>query len=86
MSTIEIIAFGSLWLTLLALALLLLLLYRQVERAYQRASREQASGLAPGVEVPELEILTATGIETFSLPVRRRPHAAGLRRERLRCM
>jgi hypothetical protein len=68
MSTIEIIAFGTLWFVIVMLALLLLLLYRQVERAYERAALGQAAGLPPGTEAPEIEVLTADGTETFGFP------------------
>jgi hypothetical protein len=62
MSPAETIAYAVLWIILFALALLVLVLYRQVEKAYRRSGQIQAAGLVPGTVAPDLEILTDDGI------------------------
>jgi hypothetical protein len=68
MSPLELIAFGGLWTIACVLCALVLLLYRQVEKAYRHQGQTQAGGLLPGVEAPDIEILTSNGNEPLRLP------------------
>jgi len=68
MKPIEVVAFGSLWAVLVALGGLVLLLYRQVDRAYQSQAISQNAGLLPGVEAPEIEVLGDAGEEPLQFP------------------
>lgn len=63
MNGIELVAFGALWCIFAALTALVALLYRQVERAYQRSAAVQAAGIVAGNEIPDLEVATETGVE-----------------------
>jgi hypothetical protein len=66
-SGLEISIFTALWVVLLALAALVLILYRQMERAYRRAAAADAS-LPPGSEAPEIQVLRPDGsIEDLDL-------------------
>lgn len=62
------VAFGMLWLLALLLGGLLLVLYRQVDKAYGQRDASHAGGLLPGVDAPGLEVLTANGSEPLQLP------------------
>ena len=68
MTSIEMVAFGALWAIAFVMGALLLLLYRQVEKAYRQDLQEQAGGLLPGVEAPPLEVLTDEGNVPLQLP------------------
>jgi hypothetical protein len=61
MKSIEVVGFGTLWVILMLLGGLILLLYRQVERAYQGQTGTQVGGLMPGVEAPEIGVLADDG-------------------------
>lgn len=56
MTSIQTLAYITLWLVFMALAGLLLLLYRQVEKAYQESVGGEASGLLAGVHAPDIEV------------------------------
>jgi hypothetical protein len=68
MSGIELVAFGVLWAVLVGLAALVLVLYRQVERAYAASARGAPGGLSPGTEAPGLEVLQGTEIVEWHVP------------------
>jgi thiol-disulfide isomerase/thioredoxin len=68
MTPLEVVAFAALWLIACVLGGLVLLLYRQIERAYQLQAG-QAGGLLPGVEAPGLEIIGTEGTEPLLIPV-----------------
>ena len=57
MSGIESLTFGGLWAIVLVVIFLLLLLYRQVDRAYRDAGVGHAAALAPGTEAPPIDVL-----------------------------
>lgn len=67
MTPIETIAFATLWLVLLCLAGLVLILYRQVEKAYQR-SAAVANPLPPGTQAPPIDVLADGGGRELELP------------------
>lgn len=69
MSSIEMVAFGILWVIALVLGGLLLLLYRQVEKAYRQDQQVQTGGLLPGVEAPALEVISDEGNVPLQLPL-----------------
>lgn len=60
MSPVQTILFTALWLVLLALAGLLLLLYRQVARAYSDGLATRAL-IAEGSEAPTIEVVRGSG-------------------------
>lgn len=66
MSTTTIVAFSALWFVLIVLALLVLLLYRQVERAYLRGN--QGAQLAVGSRMPPIEVAMKTGVSRYDYP------------------
>src|SRR5205807_841192 len=68
MNTTEMAVFVGLWLVLFSLALLVLLMYRQVEKAYSAGSFGRSAGLLPGVEFPGIEVIVAEGMTTLSFP------------------
>jgi hypothetical protein len=68
MTSIEIVAFATLWTGFLTLAALVLLLYTQVERAYQQQPAPESGGLAPGAEAPDVEIVTRDGPRLLAFP------------------
>lgn len=68
MKGIELVAFGSLWAVLIALGALVLMLYRQIDRAYQSQAQSLAGGLLPGVDAPEIEVLGAKSEEPLRFP------------------
>jgi hypothetical protein len=68
MSPLEVTGFGALWLVFLVLAGLLLVLYRQVEKAYETAEIDDKGALLPGVEVPDVEVIADYGIAPLELP------------------
>jgi hypothetical protein len=67
MSALEVAGFGVLWFVFMILAALLVLLYRQVEKAYQAAEGDDKGALLPGVEVPDIEIIGEAGIAPLEL-------------------
>jgi hypothetical protein len=73
MSTAETISAVTLWLIAAGVLALLLLLYRQVDRAYGAKTSNQATSLMPGVELPDVEIMTAEGPGFLELPAGRGP-------------
>lgn len=68
MSTPETIVSVVLWVIAASVLLLLLLLYRQVDRAYGSSDAGQATALLPGVELPPVEVMTSTGPGFLELP------------------
>ena len=62
MSPVETIAFGTLWIFLLLLGALVLVLYRQVEKAYTHTTGLDNVGLPPGIDAPDLEVITEDGV------------------------
>lgn len=68
MNGIETVAFGTLWAALFLLGALVFLLYRQVEKAYAVGTGLENVGLPPGVEAPEVEIVTSNGVGALELP------------------
>jgi hypothetical protein len=69
MSTGQGLVVGVLWVMALGLLGLVLLLYRQVDRAYSGAGRAGGGGLKPGVEIQPIEILTESGdVDVLELP------------------
>jgi len=63
MSPIERTVFVVLWLAVLLLAALLVMIYRQVDRAYRRSALDRMRGLPAGTPVPTVEVL-ADGQQT----------------------
>ena len=63
MTPIETIGFIVLWLVAISLAGLVVLLYRQVERAYRRSAAVQALGISAGNVLPDLEVISDEGTE-----------------------
>jgi hypothetical protein len=61
------IAFLVLWLVLGALATLVLLLFRQVDRAYKQNGRMAGVQLKAGVGAPAVEVMRGDGVELLSL-------------------
>jgi hypothetical protein len=68
MSSVEMVVFGALWLVLAVLAALVLLLYRQVEKAYRTTTGLENVGLPPGVEAPDVEVMTKDGVMRLTFP------------------
>jgi hypothetical protein len=66
MSPGQTIAFGILWLSVIFLGALVLLVYREVERAYSVDPKRQSGGLLEGVPLPDLEVVEGT--EVVPLP------------------
>lgn len=66
LSAAEITAFVTLWVALILLSGLVVLLYRQLERAYLATGGE--AQLAAGSPFPELEIATGDGLQLFPWP------------------
>lgn len=66
MSTVEIVVFLVLWIALVFLSALVVLLYRQLERAYLGSSVQ--AQLAIGSLFPALEIATADGLQPYTFP------------------
>jgi hypothetical protein len=66
---LETAAFGTLWLFAALLAVLVLILYRQLERAYQAGTTGVDAALLPGVQAPDLEIVMPDGqLVPFEFP------------------
>jgi thiol-disulfide isomerase/thioredoxin len=63
----ETIAFAVLWVILICLAVLVLLLYKQLERAYAGTPGSN-SGLSAGSRVPDLEVINSTGLSWYRFP------------------
>lgn len=57
MSSAQALVFGILWVAVVLLGVLVLLLYREVERAYSVSPARQSAGLLPGVTLPDLEVV-----------------------------
>ncbi len=57
MSPAQVLVFGILWVSVVLLGGLVLLLYRQVERAYSMNPARQSGGLLRGVSLPDLEVV-----------------------------
>lgn len=68
MTSVEVVAFSVAWIALLALAALVLLLYRQVEKAYRRSTSAGHEGLPAGAVAPEIAVVHDGGIEALELP------------------
>jgi hypothetical protein len=68
MTTQQTIVIAIMWLLVAGLFVLVLLLYRSVDRAYGQASRIRQGGLLPGAEAPPVEILTGAGIDFLAPP------------------
>lgn len=68
MSMFELVVFGALWLVLAALGTLVLVLYRQVEKAYAAADSIVNAGLAAGTEAPDLEVMSSEGVGPLAFP------------------
>ncbi len=73
MSTAETVSAVVLWLIAAGVLALLLLLYRQVDRAYGSNSSNRATALVPGVELPDVEIMTSEGPGFLELPAGSEP-------------
>ena len=67
MTTMQTVSVAVLWIGFLLLAGLVLLLYRQVERAYNSDAKETAA-LLPGVRAPDVEILDGEEIGPLAFP------------------
>jgi hypothetical protein len=65
---VQFTVFGALWVALAILTTLVLVLYRQVEKAYAATTAEESTGLAPGARAPDIEVLTAGGIGLLEFP------------------
>lgn len=61
MSPIVTVAFGTLWVTLFALAWLVIMLYRQVEKGYRTSAAVKAAGLTQGTRVESVAIVAGDG-------------------------
>lgn len=72
MTTIEVIAYGTLWVMLMTLGALVLLLYRQLEKVYSGSDAAE-SGLKAGERTSSVEIATSLGTEVFDMPDQDRP-------------
>lgn len=57
MSGLEEVTFAALWTVFAILTLLLLMLYRQVDRAYRETGSTQSAPLLAGQEAPAVEVL-----------------------------
>lgn len=68
MSPIETAAFGTLWVVLFVLAGLVLLLYRQLEKAYAHSTGLENVGLPPGAIIPDIEVMTSDGVGPLEFP------------------
>jgi hypothetical protein len=68
MSGLELAVFGTLWLVLALLACLVFILYRQVEKAYAASTELQNVGLQPGVEAPDVEVITQDTTRLLGFP------------------
>lgn len=68
MNSIQTVAYLLLWVLAVGLAGLVLLLYRQVERAYEDSLGTQGSGMLAGVEVPDIEVSLDKKDQPFQFP------------------
>jgi hypothetical protein len=68
MTSIEVVAFGTLWVGFLTLGALVLVLYRQVEKAYSTSEAGESGGLLAGVEAPDVEVAGPQGTEPLRFP------------------
>lgn len=69
MTPLQTLAFSVLWLAVLTLAGLVLLLYRQVDKAYRESRDVQSAALLPGIEAPAIEVLDGPEIVPLRMPV-----------------
>jgi hypothetical protein len=67
-SPIETVAFAVLWVVLLSLAALVLLLYRQVEKAYQQSTAVASNPLPPGTTAPDIDVVYEGQIRPLDFP------------------
>ncbi|MCP9486399.1 MAG: hypothetical protein MSC30_11100 [Gaiellaceae bacterium MAG52_C11] len=67
MTEIELIAYGTLWTLLVLLGVLVLVLYRQLEKAYA-ARAEQAPAITAGSPAPAIEVVSPAGVEIYNFP------------------
>jgi hypothetical protein len=63
MKPIETVAFGTLWVVLLALAGLVLVLYRQLDKAYRESTGAVSNALPRGTKAPPVAVLGDSEIE-----------------------
>ena len=68
MSPAETAIIVALWIVLASLALLVLVLYRQLEKAYLRQQRPVDAGLAAGTEAPTIAVITGRSTGPLELP------------------
>jgi hypothetical protein len=68
MSPIETVAFGTLWVVLLALGALVLVLYRQLDKAYRESTGAATNALERGTQAPPIAVLGESEIEDLALP------------------
>lgn len=68
MNTTQALAFGTLWIVLFALAALVLVLYRQVERAYRDGRPAAVNALPAGSDAPPVSVISEGAIRTVSAP------------------
>jgi hypothetical protein len=68
MSDLQVVVFAVLWTALGSLATLVFLLYREVERAYVRGTETRSVALLPGVETPDIDILSDQGESALEFP------------------
>jgi hypothetical protein len=64
----QTIVIAVLWVAVLGLMALVLLLYRQVDRAYAGGRASKTGGLKPGVQLPEVTIISDDGVGALELP------------------
>lgn len=67
MSTVETVVFAVLWFSVLTLGALLLLLYRQVDRAYRVGASSNARTLPAGSVAPPIEIVDGANTRFLDL-------------------
>lgn len=66
MSAAASAAFGVLWFGFMVLGGLVLLLYRQVDRAYSNEAGTEAPQLAPGAQAPDFKVIDQAGEVPFA--------------------
>lgn len=72
MTSVEVVSFAALWAALIALAALVVLLYRELDRAYARPEAgEMARGLPPDSPIPPLLVVKPDGSEELRLGERK---------------
>lgn len=68
MSALEVVAFGVLWTVAVVLLCLVLVVYRQVEKAYGEGHNAGVAGLRPGVEAPPIELMMLDSTVSLQFP------------------